>query len=127
MIFDPIAVTPDQLRRLVVRMRTMGASNLNIVGAIWVLCGDLRDAKAFVENTGPTGQCLCQCYACNTCFPEGSLGLSRVERARLDADRTAKPKTKLVAQVNPKHCVPHGGIGAMATHYEGDDGERTKL
>ena len=51
----------------------------------------------------------------------------KVKPARLDADGTAIPKTRLVAKVNPKHCVPHGGIGAYATDYENESGERIPL
>lgn len=43
-------------------------------------------------------------------------------KARLDADRTAEPRTRLVAKVPPTDCYSGG-----ATHYEGDDGRRVAL
>ena len=43
-------------------------------------------------------------------------------KARLDADRTAKPRTRLVAKVPPTDCYSGG-----ATHYEGEDGQRVAL
>lgn len=45
-----------------------------------------------------------------------------VEPARLDADKTAKPKTRLIAKIGEDHCF-HGN----ATHFEDEKGERTKL
>lgn len=43
-------------------------------------------------------------------------------KARLDSDRTAKPRTRLVAKVPPTDCYSGG-----ATHYEGEDGQRVAL
>ena len=43
-------------------------------------------------------------------------------KARLDADRTAEPRTRLVAKVPPTDCYSGG-----ATHYEGEDGQRVAL
>ncbi len=43
-------------------------------------------------------------------------------KARLDADRTAEPRTRLVAKVPPTDCYSGG-----ATHYEGEDGTRVAL
>lgn len=42
--------------------------------------------------------------------------------ARLDANRTAKPRTRLLARA-PGGCFHHGN----ATHYEGEDGQRVAL
>ncbi len=43
-------------------------------------------------------------------------------KARLGTNRTAKPRTRLVAKVPPTDCYSGG-----ATHYEGEDGQRVAL
>ena len=43
-------------------------------------------------------------------------------KARLDADRTAEPRTRLLSSA-PGGCFHHG----LATHYEGEDGQRVAL
>ncbi len=43
-------------------------------------------------------------------------------KARLDTNRTAKPRTRLVAKVPAGVC-----LRGVATHYEGEDGTRVAL
>jgi len=52
---------------------------------------------------------------------------TKTPRARLDASRTAKPRTRLVTTVDPRKCIPFGALGAFATEYEAADGTRTPL
>jgi hypothetical protein len=46
----------------------------------------------------------------------------KAERARLDAQRTDAPKTRLVAQVPGAGSKHEGGLGVSATHYEDEAG-----
>lgn len=47
-------------------------------------------------------------------------------RARLDADRTAKPKTRLIGHANAGHCLGPGSVPADALE-DTETGKRTPL
>jgi len=48
------------------------------------------------------------------------------QKARLDADKTAKPKTRIIKHVPVGQCVgPHTHLTDL--EYEDEDGLRTKL
>jgi len=52
--------------------------------------------------------------------------LAKCEPARLDADRKAKPKTRLVGHARQGDCVGPGSVPADAIE-DTETGERTKL
>lgn len=50
----------------------------------------------------------------------------KTKKARLDADRTAKPLTRIVGHPNRDHCVGPM-IPPVRPEYEAEDGTRTPL
>lgn len=49
------------------------------------------------------------------------------ERARLDLDGTAEPKTRLVAKSNPEHCIGPGTSPVGGVFHEDESGQRTEI
>jgi ABC-type microcin C transport system duplicated ATPase subunit YejF len=72
--------------------------------------------------TKPTGRFGCPHKDCNRPSTPGKYAC-RVHAAREEGE----PRTKLVAHADPNHCVPMGGLGAVATEYQDENGNRTRL
>lgn len=56
----------------------------------------------------------------------------KAKPARLDAEGTARPKTRLITHGNTSHCRLHGPMGGAVNtgevlEYEGEDGSRTAI
>lgn len=51
----------------------------------------------------------------------------QIKKARLDADRNARPLTRLIRRADTSKPVLGPLAGAPATDYEGDDGRRVAL
>ncbi len=52
---------------------------------------------------------------------------TRTKPARLDADRSAKPLTRIVQRVDAIKCVRVGALSAGPLYHEAEDGSRTPL
>lgn len=71
-----------------------------------------------------------QMRAAGSCVHKGCDRLTEAGKhaCREHAARdNGEPKTRLVTHVDPRNCIPYGGVGAFATEYVADDKTRTPL